>query len=132
MVNRKSSRVAFTFAAISAVVITTIVLYSLVAGFTAFQALTLLGGSLLVTWAILFSFFEVRRIAQRSKSITGEVSDIDPDAPRKVVVGPPTSEATPHHEFWPESPGSDQGQLTSRLSGTPSPGELFRRKKQAS
>jgi hypothetical protein len=60
-----------------------------------------------------FSFFEVRRIAAgRSTSIFWDGSDdrIDPDAPRVVIVEPPTGEATPHHEDHLGSEGLDQGQ----------------------
>jgi hypothetical protein len=132
MVRRKSSRVAFAFAVASAIVITIVILYTLVAGFTAFQASVLLGGCLIVMWAIMFSFFEIHRIARHSNSIIREDSDVDPDAPRKVIVQPPTEEATPHHEFRPESPGLDQGQLMSNVSGSPHPREFLPRKKQIS
>jgi hypothetical protein len=114
VVTRKTSRVAFTFVVASAVVITCITLYSLIAGFSRFETLFLLIGCLIVIWAMIFSFFEVRRIAARSKSIS-EREEADPDAPCVVIVEPPTGEATPHHESHVGSEGFDQGQLTSRL-----------------
>ena len=125
--NRQTSRVMFAFGVATAAAITCIVLYSLMARLSGFETLFLLIGSLVVLWAILFTFYEVRRIATRSKSIRGEVHEIDPDGPRRVIIQPPTGDPWPHHEYAPESPGQDQGQLTSRLSGTPSIRELFRR-----
>ena len=97
----------------------------------------LLIGCLIVLWAIIFSILEVCRIAGGSRSIRGEPSEegIDPDAPRTVIVEPPTGEATPHHEDHLGSEGLDQGQLTSRLPDTlPLGGWLHgsRSKKEAS
>jgi len=124
-VNRKSSRVVFIFGVLGALVVTGVSLYSLAADLDRMQTTILMLGCLVVTFAIIFSFLEVRRIAHRSKSIGGEISGVDPDAPRRVIVEPPTGEATPHHEFHPGIGGLDQGQLTSRLSGTPRFAELF-------
>ncbi len=87
----------------------------------AFASVVFLIGSLIVVWAALFSFFEVRRIAaDRSPSSCLGDSDhgIDPDAPRVVIVEPPTGEAIPHHEDHLGSRGLDQGQLTSRIPDT--------------
>ncbi len=113
---RKTSRVAFTFGVISAIVISCITLYSLTAGLSWFEALFLLLGSLAVIWAVIFSFFEVGRIASRSKSISRrEEESIDPDARRKVIIEPSTGHPYPHHEHIAGSAGFDQGQLTSRL-----------------
>ena len=111
---RKASRVAFAFAVVTASVITCIALYSLVAGLTRFEAISLLIGSLVVIWAVIFTFFEVGRIASRKKSISGH-EEIDPDAPCNVVIQPPTGHPYPHHEEIAGSSGFDQGQLTSRL-----------------
>jgi hypothetical protein len=126
MAKRRASRVTFTFGVVTALVVTVVVLYSLVAEWSWFQSLLLALGTLVVAWTIVFSFLEVRRIATRSKSIIGPADIVDPDAPREVIVEPPTAEATPHHEFHAGSEGQDQGQLTSRLSGTPTPRELLR------
>jgi hypothetical protein len=120
-VNRKKSRLLFGFGTATAVAVTCIVLYSLIAGLSPLQTSIWLVGSLIVVWAGLFSFFEVRRIAAgRSTSIFWDGSDdrIDPDAPRVVIVEPPTGEATPHHEDHLGSEGLDQGQLTSRIPDT--------------
>lgn len=127
MAKRKASRVAFIYVVISALIITAMVLYTLIAGWSWMQSFWLTLGVLVVAWGIIFSMLEVKRIATRSKSIAGPPDAIDPDAPRKVVVQPATGEATPHHEFHTGSEGLDQGQLTSRLTGTPTPGDLLRR-----
>ena len=118
--NRTKSRVLFGFGTATAVAVTCIVLYSLIADLSLLQTSLWLVGSLIVVWAGLFSFFEVRRIAAgRSESIFWDGSDgIDPDAPRVVIVEPPTGEATPHHEDHLGSEGLDQGQLTSRIPDT--------------
>ena len=118
MVTRKTSRVAFIFVVASAIAITSITLYCSVAGFSRFETLFLLIGSLTVIWAMIFSFFEVRRIASRSKSIS-EREEIDPDASYVVVVESPTGSPYPHHEEHAESAGFDQGQLTSQLPDLP-------------
>jgi len=39
-------------------------------------------------------------------------------ATRTVAVKPPTGEPYPHHEYFVESAGFDQGQLTSRIPGS--------------
>jgi hypothetical protein len=117
-VTRKSSRVAFTFVVASASAITCITLYSLIAGFSRFETVFLLVGCLIVIWAMIFSFFEVRRIASGSNSIA-EREAPDPDVSRVIVAGPPTGQPYPHHEHYPESAGFDQGQLTSRLPDQP-------------
>ncbi len=125
MSKRKTSQVAFIYAVVTAVVATCIVLYGLTADWSRFQTALLLVGSLAVVWAIAFSFMEVGRLASRSEKITGPDELVDPDAPRIVIVEPPTGEATPHHEFHTGSPGLDQGQLTSNLPDhTPLLGKL--------
>ncbi len=128
MAKRRASRVVFTVGTISAIVATCIILFTLQAGWKWPQALVLLIGSLVLVWAILFSFMELRRVATGSPAITGPREEFDPDAPRRVTVRPPTGNPEPHHEHYPESPGQDQGQLTSRLEGTPSLREMLRRR----
>ena len=91
------------------------------ASLSPFQTSLFLVGTLIVVWAGLFSFFEVRRIAAgrfTSIYVDGSDSRIDPDAPRVVTVEPPTDEATPHHENHLGSEGLDQGQLTSQIPDT--------------
>src|SRR5277367_2346963 len=99
-VSRKKSRVLFVFGTATAVAITCIVLYSLMASLSLFQTSLFLVGTLIVIWAGLFSFYEVRRIAAgrfTSIYLDGSDNQIDPDASCVVIVEPPTDEATPHH-----------------------------------
>jgi hypothetical protein len=95
MTNRQTSRIAFAYAVATAVPVTGIVLFSLIADWSRSQTLLLLIGSLLVVWAILFSFLEVGAIAARSKNLTKQDEGVDPDAPRRVMVAPPTGEPYP-------------------------------------
>ena len=115
MSKRKTSRITFLYAVITALVITSVVLYSLLAHLGRTQAMILMFGVLLVVWAILFSFLEVRRIAAREDKISGPDEGSDPDAARRVPVEPPTGEPYPHHEAHAGSPGFDQGQYTARM-----------------
>ena len=132
-VTRQASRVAFTFVVVSAIAITCVTVYGLVAGVTWFEGLFVLGGVLALIWAILFSLFEVRRIADRSKSIGGEMTGPDPDRARTVSVGPPSGHPYPHHEQIEGSMGLDQGQLTSRSPDLPPISDLlnWRRKNKS-
>ncbi|MGB6947235.1 MAG: hypothetical protein WBE37_32850 [Bryobacteraceae bacterium] len=128
MSKRKTSQVAFIYAVVTAVVATCIILFGLTADWSRFQTALLLVGSLVVVWAIAFSFMEVARLAARSEKITGPDERVDPDAPCVVIVEPPTGEATPHHESHVGSPGLDQGQLTSSLPDhTPTFGKFLSR-----
>ncbi len=111
---RKGARVTFLFVVISAIAATCITIYGLAAGYSMFQGAILGVGCMIVLWAIIFSIMELQRLARRSKRIGGHESGFDPDAPRRVIVEPPTGEATPHHEQHGGSPGLDQGQLTAR------------------
>jgi hypothetical protein len=130
MVNRRASRVAFIYVVVTAVVATCIILFSLMAELTRWQSVVLLAGVLVVVWAIIFSFLEVGRIASGWKRIRGPEEAVDPDAPRRLVVEPPTGHPYPHHEEHEGSAGFDQGQYTSRLRDElPSIRSLLRRKK---
>ena len=115
MSKRKTSRMIFTYGVITALALTGIILFVLIAGWSFRQAIWLTVGVLVVVWTIIFSFMETHRIAAHSKSITGPKDLVDPDAPRELIVEPPTGEPEEHHEFHKGSPGLDQGQLTSRL-----------------
>ena len=113
MLTRKGSQVAFWFGILTAMALTGIILYVLIADFSWEQSLLLTIGCLIVLWAIIFSFFEIGRLSRGAKRIRGHESGVDPDAPRTVVVDPPTGHPYPHHEMIPGSSGFDQGQLTS-------------------
>lgn len=120
MTKREKSLMIFVCGGLTAVTVTCIVLYALVADLGLFQALLLLGGCLLVLGAMLFTFLEVRRLARGSNRRPGpNVEEADPDASRVVVIEPPTGEPYPHHEHHVGSPGLDQGQLTSQLPDPP-------------
>ena len=135
---RKKSWIEFLYVVLTAIALTGIVLYSLTEKLSWSQIMLLSAGSLLVIWAIVFTFVEVQRIAgQSQKSIVQSFDEADDwDLPRRVVVEPPTDEPCPHHEDHAGSEGLDQGQLTSQLSGTtPLIAELrdrAQRKKRAS
>ena len=115
MFNRRTSQILFTYGVVTALVLTGIILFSLIAQWSWTESIWLTMGVLVVVWAILFSILETRRIASRSESITGPKDLVDPDGPRTLIVEPPTGDPVTHHEFHPGSPGLDQGQLTSRL-----------------
>jgi hypothetical protein len=115
MANRKASRIAFLYAVVTALVATCIILFSMMVELSRWQSLVLLLGVLVVVWAIIFSFLEVGRIASGAKRIRGPDEAVDPDAPRHLIVEPPTGHPYPHHEDHEGSAGFDQGQYTSRL-----------------
>ena len=89
----------------------------------------------LLAGGVMFTFFEVRRLAARA-GYQNSVNQSDVDLEdihragraarlrilaslRRMLTGPgPTNEPYPHHENHPESPGLDQGQLTSHWPST--------------
>jgi hypothetical protein len=92
----------------------------LVADLSSSQTLLLLLGCLLVLGTVLFTFFEVYRLATDSnRRADRSVEEPDPDIARMVVTEPPTGEPYPHHEDYAGSPGLDQGQITSRIPDEP-------------
>jgi len=135
MANREKTRITFAYVVVTAITVTSIILYSLTVGLRGWQSFLFLVGSLILAWSIVFTFVEVRRLARISKNggqAPEEESDFYP--PRRIIVDPPTGEPYPHHEDHLESAGQDQGQLTARLSGvTPLIGNrLSHRGKRAS
>lgn len=91
--------------------------------------------SALLAGGVMFTFFEVRRLAARAGYQNSlNQTDVDLDdihragraarlkllaSLRIMLTGPgPTNEPYPHHENHPESPGLDQGQLTSHWPST--------------
>jgi hypothetical protein len=112
-----NARFSFLYVVISAVAIGCAMTYSFVAGLGSWQTILVLVGLLVGAWATLFSFLEVRRLAQAPKSVDETFKkEPDPSAPRTVVVEPPTGAPYPHHEDYPESAGLEEGQLLSRLT----------------
>jgi hypothetical protein len=109
-------RFAFLYVAISAPVVACVMAYSAIGGLRWWQSLLLLLGGLIGAWATVFSFLEVRRIAQTPQDRADEaLKAATPYVSRTVVVAPPTGDPCPHHEDYPESAGFDQSQLTSRI-----------------
>ena len=129
---RKTIRSAFIYGAVTAVVLTCLGMYSLLAGLTIWQTLLLLSGSLIVIWTILFTVLEMLRLAKHSNSGGSQavIEDEGLEFPR-VVVHPATGDPYPHHEHYAESGGLDQGQLTSQLpESSPLIVELIRRRRR--
>ena len=58
-----------------------------------------------------------RKAALRSKPTVDKEFE-DAYGPRKVELKPPSGEAYPHHEYFTESAGFDQSQLTARIPGS--------------
>lgn len=114
---RGKEKFAFLYGSTAAVTATCVITYSLIARLVWWQSLLLLIVCLFGVWMIVFSFLEVYRATRNAKNTASEAldADTDPYASRTVTVGPPTGEPYPHHEDYAESPGLDQGQLTSQL-----------------
>ena len=111
-----NARFSFLYGVIFAVAVGCTMTFSLIAGLNWWRTVLLVTGGLLGAWATLFSFLELRRLAQKPNSVDEALQEEkDPYAPRTVVVEPPTGVPYPHHEDYPESAGLVQGQLCSRL-----------------
>jgi hypothetical protein len=82
------------------------------------ERVLLLIGGLFVAWGILFTFLELRRLAQTPKERAEDIVAEEKERYGPVTIQPPTGDPYPHHEDYPESAGFDQGQLTSRISGS--------------
>ena len=112
-----NARFSFLYVVISVAAVGCAMTFSWIADLNRLQTVLLLMGGLLGAWATLFSLLEIRRLAQKSKSVDEALKEeADPYAPRTVVVGPPTGAPYPHHEDYPESAGLEEGQLCSRLT----------------
>jgi hypothetical protein len=105
---------AFLYVAISAIAVACAMTFSGVASLTIFQTVLLLIGALIGAWGTLFTVLEVRRIAHKADRAPWQG---DPYYSRTLAVKPPTGEPYPHHEYFTESQGLDQGQLTARTPG---------------
>ncbi len=123
----REEKFTFLYVAISAVAITCAIAYSLFAGLTFLHGSLLIGGCLLVGWAFVYNFMEVRRASKTAGQ--AEPTEPDPYGPHQVVTAPPTGDSYPHHEDYAESQGFDQSQLTARIPDqTPYPTGLFARR----
>jgi len=127
-----NARFTFLYAAVAAVVVTCAMTYSAVAGLSVPRTALLLIGLLLGAWATLFSFLEMRKLTRSHGEDEALAAGPDPYAPRHVVVNPPTGDPYPHHEYYTQSAGFDQGQLTSRIDArTPLIEDLLERRSQS-
>ena len=111
---------AFLYVVIAVAAVAWATTYSWIARLTWRQGVPLVIGCVVAGCAVIFTVLEVRRLAQTPKQRADQALQQEPDpyAPRTVVVLPETGEGCVHHENYPESPGLDQGQLTSQLSGS--------------
>lgn len=90
---------------------TFVALLSLAVGFSVPQALLFAIGLAILVWAGIFTVIQFSRASKPAEH--RRVQESEPDVKRVVVVQPPTGEPEQHHEYHPESPGLDQGQLTA-------------------
>jgi hypothetical protein len=98
------------------------------------DCLILVMGAAVIAGGVIFTFLEVHRLALPAGA---QVTQQEPPSAhrlsafaslrRAMLPVAESTEACPHHEYYPESPGEDQGQLTSHWpSSTPSLRELLR------
>lgn len=111
---------AFLYEVIAAGALGSAITYGIVAGLSWPRTLLAVMGALTIGWAVLFSVLEVRRLAQTPEDRAKEAlaGSSNPYLSRTVPVLPAAGDPCPHHEYYPESQGLDQGQLTSRLPGS--------------
>jgi len=133
-VGRGQEKFTFLYVVFAAVAITCSIAFSLYASLAWTQSLLLLIGSVLVATAIVFVSLEVRRDSRGGKTSAGESFNegVDPYGPTTVELRPPTGEPYPHHEYFKESQGLDQGQLTARIpDSTPFLDAMLERRRRA-
>ena len=121
-------RFTFLYVVIAAAGVAFVMTVTSLAGLGWQHRFLMLTGVLIVGGAILFSALEIRRLTQTEEERARDTADAARTAypAGDAVVEPPTAEACPHHEDHVESPGLDQGQLTSQLpDDTPLIAELF-------
>lgn len=113
---RGKEKFAFLYGVATAITITCVIAFSLIANLKLWQGLLLLVGCLFVACALIFHFLEMYRTSHPAMGPAEGASD--PYFSRTVSVAPPTKEPYPHHEDFKESAGFDQGQLTARIPGS--------------
>ena len=109
---RKEASASLPYVLVLVATLTLAIMFSLVAGLSRWQTLLLMIGVALLMWVGVFTFLRFT-----AKGGSNTIPGPDFYGKRKVIVEPPTGEPYPHHEDRPESPGLDQGQLTSHLPG---------------
>ena len=112
---RGEEKFAFLYVAVSAAVVACAMTYSGIAHLTWWQTMLMLVGLLGGAWATIFSFLEVYRLNRTPEERAAGMVEEEAGPSRPLPVAPPTGEPYPHHEYFTESAGFDQGQLTSRL-----------------
>ena len=115
--NFANANFTFLYVVISAVAVGCSGIYSLITGLAWWQTALVMIGGLLGAWAILFTFLELRRVAQTQNDNAQEApnKEENPYVSRTIVVLPSTGMPYPHHEDYPESAGLTEEQLVSRL-----------------
>ena len=110
-------RFAFLYVVVAAVIVAAVMTFTSVAGLGWPHRALMLIGCTIVGCAVLFSALEFRRLSQSEQQRSEDRVDAARTAypSGTAAVEPPTGEACPHHEDHMESPGFDQGQLTSQL-----------------
>jgi len=117
---RGESRVAFWSVQLLAITIIAIALiFALLAGLSPRISILILIVCAVLMGGIVYS---VRALSGAGYPRGKTNSSLQPHtrmrAEPQVPVSQPTGEPYPHHEAHPESPGQDQGQLTSHLPGS--------------
>ena len=94
------------------------------------NCLILIGSAAAFTGGVLFALLELHRLGRAASGNAAILAQNTSDANqsirlrafaslRRIMMQPAESnDPYPHHEDYPESPGQDQGQLTSRLTGS--------------
>lgn len=104
----------FLYFVMGGIGLTAAIFYASMAHLAPVQTVLLLIGLPLVACAFVFSFVEVRKAAPPDTSAEPG-PDLTQYAERPVDLKPPTGEPYPHHEYFTESQGFDQSQLTARI-----------------
>jgi FlaA1/EpsC-like NDP-sugar epimerase len=94
---------------------TCVLLISLVV-LNVWQALLLASGCAALVWVAVFTFVQFSQFTKQREHQGSQKRERNIN--RRVILGPASGESYPHHEDHSESPGQDQGQLTSHLPGS--------------
>ncbi len=98
-------------------------IWSLAAGLSGPVTSMIVVAAVILVGGVTFSILEVRRSANRNQVQNTQFDEFDAALHRlereKLAQQPKdVIESYLHHQQHPESPGEDQGQLTSHLAGT--------------
>ena len=118
---RDSSRTASRFVESLAIVAaaTGALILALMGGLDWARSLIVICGISLLTGGLVFTFLEMYRQVRPPIEPEQEVPSLRPAKKMEVLeMCPVYVDPYPHHEHHPESPGHDQGQMTSHLPGS--------------